>query len=111
MHEYSTVHEKQTFCSTKNSVAKTTKKRKLRKLALAKKPIEVQEAEALLSELIRAPSRRGSTSIVYLILSLTHVMLDHYGNTLTETERPIPYHHTARLVATINKNKADDRWF
>jgi hypothetical protein len=51
IHEYSTVHEKQTFRWTKNSEAKLTKERKLRKLAQDKKPIEVQEAEALLSEL------------------------------------------------------------
>jgi len=33
MHEYSTMHEKQTFRWTKNSEAKITKERKLRKLA------------------------------------------------------------------------------
>jgi hypothetical protein len=54
MHEYSTVHDKQTFRWTKNSEAKITKERKLRKLAEEKKPQEVQEAEALLSELTKS---------------------------------------------------------
>jgi hypothetical protein len=110
MHEYSTVHEKQTFRWTKNNEAKITKERKLRKLAQDKKPIEVQEAEALLSELNKS-SLTSDGYIHYLshFVELAHIMLDHYGNCLTEAERPIPYHRKARLAATINKNKADDR--
>jgi hypothetical protein len=109
MHEYSTVHEKQTFRWIKNSEAKITKERKLRKLAQDKKLIEVQVAEALLSELHKS-SITPDGYIHYLshFVELAPVMLDHYGNTLTEAERPIPYHRKARLSATINKNKADD---
>jgi hypothetical protein len=89
MHEYSTVHEKQTFRWTKNSEAKITKERKLRKLAQDEKPIDVQGAEALLSGLNKS-SVMLDGYIYYLshFIALAAVMLDDYGNTLTEAEQP-----------------------
>ena len=109
MHEYSTVHDKQTFRWTKNSEAKITKECKLRKLAEEKKPQEVQEAEALLSELTKS-SVAPNIYINFLLryVELTPVMLDHYGNALTEVELPVPFHRKIRLQRTLNKNKADD---
>ena len=68
MHEYSTMHEKQTFRWTKNSEAKITKERKLRKLIQYKKPIESKKQKCFYQSFIRAPSRRMGTSIIYLIL-------------------------------------------
>jgi hypothetical protein len=77
-------------------VAKMTKERKLRKLSQDKMSTEVQEAEALPSELNNR-SLMSDGHVYYLshFVELAPVMLDHYGNTLTETERPISYHRLA----------------
>ena len=110
MHELSTVQNPRTYCWTKNNECNITKERKLRKIGEDMKPVEILEAEALLSELNKStlsPDRYTDYLVNYT--ELAPILMHHYGNTMTASARPVPYHRKARFTSVINKNKADDR--